>query len=105
MSVRGDNMRGSYRMMDWEKTRVTNMVTRALQDLKEYEIDDINFTREDVNPYNLKEGLEALGYIYEDREDNNYDYWWYFINKHHYLCITFNAESFNLKMFFVEEEV
>ena len=68
-----------------------------------YEI--IDFTREDVCPYNLREGLEALGYIYEDREDNNYDYWWYFVNKHHYLCITFNAESFNLKMFFVEEEV
>lgn len=97
-------MRGSYRMMDWELEKVKTLLEKGIKDLEAgYEI--INFTREDVCPYNLREGLEALGYIYEDREDNNYDYWWYFVNKHHYLCITFNAESFNLKMFFVEEEV
>jgi hypothetical protein len=102
--VRGDNMRGSYRMMDWELEKVKSLLVKGIKDLEAgYEI--IDFTREDVCPYNLRVGLEALGYIYEDREDNNYDYWWYFVNKHHYLCITFNAESFNLKMFFVEEEV
>lgn len=97
-------MRGSYRMMDWELEKVKTLLKKGIKDLEAgYEI--IDFTREDVCPYNLREGLEALGYTYEDREDNNYDYWWYFVNKHHYLCITFNAESFNLKMFFVEEEV
>lgn len=97
-------MRGSYRMMDWELEKVKTLLEKGIKELEAgYEI--IDFTREDVCPYNLREGLEALGYIYEDREDNNYDYWWYFVNKHHYLCITFNAESFNLKMFFVEEEV
>lgn len=97
-------MRGSYRMMDWELEKVKTLLEKGIKNLEAgYEI--IDFTREDVCPYNLREGLEALGYIYEDREDNNYDYWWYFVNKHHYLCITFNAESFNLKMFFVEEEV
>ena len=97
-------MRGSYRMMDWELEKVKTLLEKGIKDLEAgYEI--IDFTREDVCPYNLREGLEALGYIYENREDNNYDYWWYFVNKHHYLCITFNAESFNLKMFFVEEEV
>ena len=97
-------MRGSYRMMDWELEKVKTLLEKGIKDLEAgYEI--IDFTREDVCPYNLREGLEALSYIYEDREDNNYDYWWYFVNKHHYLCITFNAESFNLKMFFVEEEV
>ena len=97
-------MRGSYRMMDWELEKVKTLLEKGVKDLEAgYEM--IDFTREDVCPYNLREGLEALGYIYEDREDNNYDYWWYFVNKHHYLCVTFNAESFNLKMFFVEEEV
>lgn len=97
-------MRGSYRMMDWELEKVKTLLEKGIKNLEAgYEI--IDFTREDVCPYNLREGLEALGYIYENREDNNYDYWWYFVNKHHYLCITFNAESFNLKMFFVEEEV
>ena len=97
-------MRGSYRMMDWELEKVKSLLNKAIKELEAgYEM--IDFTREDVNPYNLREGLEALGYIYEDREDNNYDFWWYFVNKHHYLCITFNAESFSLKMFFVEEEV
>ena len=97
-------MRGSYRMMDWELEKVKTLLEKGIKDLEAgYEM--IDFTREDVCPYNLREGLKALGYIYEDREDNNYDYWWYFVNKHHYLCITFNAESFNLKMFFVEEEV
>ena len=69
-------MRGSYRMPDWEQTRVTNMVARALRDLNEYEIDHINFVRDDVNPYNLRYGLEALGYHWEDSEDNRYDFWW-----------------------------
>lgn len=97
-------MRGSYRMMDWELEKVKSLLNKAIKELEAgYEM--VDFTREDVNPYNLREGLEALGYIYEDREDNNYDFWWYFVNKHHYLCITFNAESFSLKMFFVEEEV
>ena len=74
-------MRGKYQMMDWEVKRVTNMVSRALRNLKEYEIDDIDFTREDVNPYNLKEGLEALGYTWDDNDDNRYDFWWYFVKE------------------------
>lgn len=93
-------MRGSYQMMDWEKTRVTNMVARALKDLKEYEIDKISyFTREDVNPYNLRIGLEALGYTFADSEDNRYDFWWYFTKENeHMVCIFFDAQTFELNM-------
>ena len=92
-------MRGSYRMMDWEKTRVINMVARVLQDLEKYEIDDINFTHEDVNPYNLKEGLEALGYTFADSEDNRYDFWWYFTKENeHMVCVFFDAQTFELNM-------
>ena len=93
-------MRGSYQMMDWEKTRVTNMVARALKDLKEYEIDKISyFTREDVNPYNLRIGLEALGYTFADSEDNSYDFWWYFTKENEYMvCVFFDAQTFELNM-------
>ena len=93
-------MRGSYQMMDWEKTRVTNMVARALKDLKEYEIDKISyFTREDVNPYNLRVGLEALGYTFADSEDNRYDFWWYFTKENEYtVCVFFDAQTFELNM-------
>jgi hypothetical protein len=92
-------MRGSYQMMDWEKTRVTNMVARALQDLEKYKIDDINFTHEDVNPYNLKEGLEALGYELSDSQDNGYNFWWYFTKENEYtVCVFFNARTFGLNM-------
>ena len=93
-------MRGSYQMMDWEKTRVTNMVARALKDLKEYEIDKISyFTREDVNPYNLRIGLEALGYTLADSEDNRYDFWWYFTKENEYtVCVFFDAQTFELNM-------
>ena len=93
-------MRGSYQMMDWEKTRVTNMVARALKDLKEYEIDKISyFTREDVNPYNLRIGLEALGYTFADSEDNRYDFWWYFTKENeHMVCVFFDAQTFELNM-------
>jgi hypothetical protein len=102
--VRGDNMRGSYRMMDWELEKVKSLLVKSINNLASgYDV--IDFTREDMCPYNLRQGLEALGFVYEDREDNNYDFWWYFTNKEYYLCITFNAESFSLKMFFVEEEV
>lgn len=93
-------MRGKYQMMDWEKTRVTNMVARALKDLKEYEIDKISyFTREDVNPYNLRIGLEALGYTFADSEDNRYDFWWYFTKENEYtVCVFFDAQTFELNM-------
>ena len=93
-------MRGSYQMMDWEKTRVTNMVARALKDLKEYEINKIGyFTREDVNPYNLRVGLEALGYTFVDSEDNRYDFWWYFTKENEYkVCVFFDAQTFELNM-------
>lgn len=93
-------MRGSYQMMDWEKTRVTNMVARALKDLNEYEIDKISyFTREDVNPYNLRIGLEALGYTFADSEDNRYDFWWYFTKENEYkVCVFFDAQTFELNM-------
>lgn len=93
-------MRGKYQMMDWEKTRVTNMVARALKDLNEYEIDKIShFTREDVNPYNLRIGLEALGYTFADSEDNCYDFWWYFTKENEYtVCVFFDAQTFELNM-------
>ena len=93
-------MRGSYQMMDWEKTRVTNMVARALKDLKEYEIDKISyFTREDVNPYNLRIVLEALGYTFADSENNRYDFWWYFTKENEYkVCVFFDAQAFELNM-------
>ncbi len=93
-------MRGKYQMMDWEKTRVTNMVARALKDLNEYDIDKISyFTREDVNPYNLRIGLEALGYTFADSEENLYDFWWYFTKENeHMVCIFFDAQTFELNM-------
>jgi hypothetical protein len=97
-------MRGSYRMMDWELEKVKSLLVKGINDLASgYET--IDFTREDVNAYNLREGLEALGYHWEDSEANHYDFYWYFSNKDYYLCIAANVYSFSLKMFFVEEEV
>ena len=64
-------MRGSYQLREWEETRVKNLIAKAIKDLKEYEIDKIDFTREDVNPYNL---LTRIPYwkretlIFEDLE-------------------------------------
>ena len=97
-------MRGSYRMMDWELEKVKSLLEKGIKDL-DSGYDVIDFTREDVNAYNLREGLEALGYHWEDSEDNHYDFYWYFSNKDHYLCIVANVNSFSLKMFFVEEDV
>ena len=92
-------MRGSYQMMDWEKTRVTNMVARALKNLKEYEIDHISFVRDDVNPYNLRYGLEALGYEWSDNEENLYDFWWYFTKENEpKVCVFFDAQTFDLNV-------
>lgn len=97
-------MRGSYRMMDWELEKVKSLLVKGINDLVSgYEI--IDFTREDVNAYNLREGLEALGYHQEDSEDNHYAFYWYFSNKDYHICIEANVNSFSLKMFFVEEEV
>ena len=92
-------MRGSYRLREWEETRIKNMVAKAIKDLKEYEIDDIDFTREDVNPYNLKEGLEMNGYEWSDTEDNRYDFWWYFTKEGEpKVCVFFDAQTFELNL-------
>ena len=50
-------MRGSYQMMDWEKTRVTNMVTRALKNLKEYLVKQYADVKMGARP--LKRGIQS----------------------------------------------
>ena len=91
-------MRGSYRMMDWELEKVKTLLEKGIKDLEAgYEI--IDFTREDVCPYNLREGLEALGYEWSDNEENLYDFWWYFTKENEYkVCVFFDAQTFELNM-------
>ena len=97
-------MRGSYKMMDGELEKVKSLLVEGINNLASgYE--EIDFTTEDVNAYNLMEGLEALGYHLEDSEDNHDDFYWYLSNKDYYICIKANVCSFSLKMFLVEEEV
>ena len=97
-------MRGSYKMMDWELEKVKSLLVKGINDLASgYE--EIDFTGEDVNAYNLIKGLEALGYYLEDSEDSHDDFYWYFSNKDYYICIKANVCSFSLKMFLMEEEV
>lgn len=97
-------MRGSYRMMDWELEKVKSLLVKGINNLASgHEV--IDFTEEDVNAYNLKEGLEALGYHWEDSEYNHYDFYWYFSNRDYYVCIEANVCSFSLKMFLIKEGV
>lgn len=92
-------MRGSYQLREWEETRVKNMIAKAIRELKEYEIDKIDFTREDVNPYNLRQGLEFNGYKWSDAESNCYDFWWYFTKENEpKVCVFFDAQTFDLNV-------
>lgn len=98
-------MRGSYQLREWEETRVKNMIAKAIKDLKEYEIDKIDFTREDVNPYNLRQGLEFNGYTLSNVEDNCYDFWWYFTKENEVkVCVFFDARIFELDLSLCFEE-
>lgn len=91
-------MRGSYRMMDWELEKVKSLLVKGINNLASgHEV--IDFTEEDVNAYNLKEGLEALGYHLEDSEYNHYDFYWYFFKENeHTVCVFFDAQTFELNM-------
>lgn len=91
-------MRGSYRMMDWELEKVKSLLVKGINNLASgHEV--IDFTEEDVNAYNLKEGLEALGYHLEDSEYNHYDFYWYFSKENeHTVCVFFDAQTFELNM-------
>ena len=92
-------------MMDWELTRATNMVSKAIKDLKEYEIDGIKLSREDIAPYHVRQALENLGYTLSDVEDNCYDFWWYFTKENEVkVCVFFDARIFELDLSLCFEE-
>ena len=92
-------MRGKYHMMDWELTRATNMVSRAINDLMEFEIDSIKLSHEDIGPYHVRQALENLGYTLSDVESNSYDYWWYFTKEDAIkVCVFFDARIFELDL-------
>ena len=86
-------------MMDWELTRATNMVSKAIKDLKEYEIDDIKLSYEDIAPYHVRQALENLGYTLSNVESNCYDFWWYFTKENEpKVCVFFDAQTFDLNV-------
>ena len=92
-------------MMDWELTRATNIVSKAIKDLKEYEIDGIKLSHEDIAPYHVRQALENLGYTLSDVEDNCYDFWWYFTKEDEVkVCVFFDARIFELDLSLCFEE-
>lgn len=92
-------------MMDWELTRATNMVSRILNDLEEFEIDSTKLSHEDIGPYHVRQALENLGYELSDVESNSYDFWWYFTKENATkVCVFFDARIFELDISLCFEE-
>lgn len=92
-------------MMDWELTRATNMLSRVLNDLTEFEIDSIKLNHEDIAPYHVRQALENLGYKLSGVESNSYDFWWYFTKENAIkVCVFFDARIFELDISLCFEE-
>lgn len=92
-------------MMDWELTRATNMVSRILNNLTEFEIDSVKLSHEDIGPYHVRQALENLGYELSDVESNSYDFWWYFTKENATkVCVFFDARIFELDVSLCFEE-
>lgn len=92
-------------MMDWELTRATNMVSRILNDLTEFEVDSIKLSHEDIGPYHVRQALENLGYKLSTVESNSYDFWWYFTKENATkVCVFFDARIFELDISLCFEE-
>ena len=92
-------------MMDWELTRATNMVSRILNDLTEFEVDSIKLSHEDIGPYHVRQALENLGYELSSVDSNSYDFWWYFTKENTTkVCVFFDARIFELDISLCFEE-
>lgn len=96
-------MRGNYNLKDWEITYWTPKIEKDIEMLlRSSDLDDIDYTPRDLNPYQLRLILEALGWDSEEVETNGWeqDRWEYFYNEERgiELCLYSCGITFEMKL-------
>ena len=87
-------MRGEWKLRDWEEEYWLHKMGSYIQTLFRGK-NKINLTQEDINPYQVREILEELGWEQNDDTDTNgweQDMWMRFSNPHYpYRLIVFSC--------------
>ena len=76
-------MRGLYHMPEWEIEKWKEKFVNYINVLETKPIDEIDLTKEDLCPGNVRKVLEELGYERYDWDENGWeqDTWYYFEHK------------------------
>lgn len=95
-------MRGEWNLRDWEEEHWSRKMTSYIQTLFRGK-NKIDLTKEDINPYQVWNILETLGWEREDDIDTNgweQDMWMRFYNPHYpYRIVVFSCGmTFQLEM-------
>ena len=100
-------MRGEWQLRDWESEYWMRKVESYIQELRR-NTDKIDLTKEDINPYQLWQVLELLGWERDDDVDTNgweQDMWMTFHNPHYTsdLVVFSCGMTFSLEMFWRDD--
>ena len=100
-------MRGEWQLRDWESEYWMRKVESYIQELRR-NTDKIDLTKEDINPYQLWQVLELLGWERDDDVDTNgweQDMWMTFRNPHYDndLVVFSCGMTFSLEMFWRDD--
>lgn len=96
-------MRGNYNLKDWEIEYWTPKIKQDIDTLfRSEDIDDIDYTSKDINPYQMGDILEGLGWESDEFETNGWeqDRWEYFSNVDYprRLCLTSCGITFGMTL-------
>lgn len=96
-------MRGEWNLRDWEEQHWTYKIEKYIQNLFRGQ-NKIDLTKEDINPYQIWQILESLGWERDDDMDTNgweQDMWMYFYNPNylHKIIVFSCGMTFKFEMF------
>lgn len=100
-------MRGQWHLRDWELDLWKRKIEHYILYL-ERKKEDIDLSEENINPYQVREVLETLGWEHTDSDSNGWeqDHWMYFRHPNHKITLTVfsSGMTFELKLYISDEE-
>ena len=101
-------MRGEWNLRDWEYVHYSRILQNKIDEAYRNKNESVSLLQYDLNPENVKDLLEFLGWTYDDFETNGWeqDCWMYFYNENYNTKLTVNScgMTFDLSIAFYEEE-
>ena len=101
-------MRGEWKLRDWEEEHWIRKMESYIRDLCRNK-NKIDLTKEDINPYQVREVLEKIGWECDDDiEENGWeqDMWMRFYSPHYSnrLVVFSCGMTFSLEMYWGDDE-